>query len=69
MVDIGTGVRMARARARLTQEALCQEAGLCRATLSGIEHGANTTLETLSRIAYACSVPLSQLIAWGEVPR
>lgn len=61
--ELGRNVRAARARARLTQEALADEAGLERSQVSLIEREAgNPTLSTLCQLAGALGVTVAQLV-------
>ena len=68
--ELGRNVRAARARARLTQEALADLAALERSQISLIERElANPSLSTLCQLANALQVPISQLIATDSAAR
>jgi transcriptional regulator with XRE-family HTH domain len=51
-------LRRLRKRKRLTQDELSKLTGLNAVTISQVERGANTTTDTLSRIAEGLGVPL-----------
>lgn len=64
MVDVGTNIRVERARRNWTQATLVEQTGLSVSTVSQIEAGKQSpTLETLQRIADAFGVSLAALMA------
>lgn len=68
--ELGRNVRAARARARLTQEALADLADLERSQISLIEREiANPSLATLCQLANALGVTLAQLFAQDHIAR
>jgi len=68
--ELGRNVRAARARGRLTQEALADAAGLERSQVSLIEREAgNPTLSTLCQLAGALGVTVAQLLTEERVAR
>jgi transcriptional regulator with XRE-family HTH domain len=61
---LGRNVKQLRDARGLTQAQMAKIAGLPRATWANIESGTgNPTLSVLSRIAFACSVSLEELVA------
>src|SRR3954467_87461 len=64
---LGQWLQAARLRAHLTQQALCQKAGLSYSTLAKIERGAikSPSIFTIQAIAAALGVTLGELM--GEV--
>lgn len=67
-VDLGKLLQKARKKAGLTQQELCQKAGLSYSTLAKIERGAikAPSIFTIQSIAGALNTPLAQLV--GEPP-
>src|SRR6185436_8921710 len=61
---LGKKLQLARKRAGLTQQELCQKAGLSYSTLAKIERGAirSPSVFTVSSIAVATNTPLEQLL-------
>lgn len=61
---LGKKLQLARRRAGLTQQELCQKAGLSYSTLAKIERGAikSPSVFTVAAIASATSTPLEQLL-------
>lgn len=59
----GRNVRAARLEHGLTQEELAKLAGLHQSVISDLEHGRNTTLETVERVADALRVDRPALLA------
>lgn len=58
---IGTQVRLARSRARLTQEELAEQIDRTVETISNIERGAKMpNLETLDRLSQALNIPIRE---------
>ena len=69
-IELGKNVRAARARARMTQEALADGARLERSQVSLIEREAgNPTLSTLCQLAEALGVTVAQLMAEERTAR
>jgi transcriptional regulator with XRE-family HTH domain len=65
-VILGTNLREARQRARLSQVELAQRATLAQQVISLIEAGrANPTVQTLQRLADALGYPLADLLKTG----
>lgn len=63
---LAENVRIARAKSRLSQEALADAASLERSQISLIERElANPSLATLCQLADALEMPLPQLLARG----
>ena len=63
----GLAIREARSRAGVSQERLAELAGLDRTYVSGVERGSrNPTLDSMSRLAAALNLPLSELITRAE---
>ncbi len=63
----GLAIREARSQAGLSQERLSELAGLDRTYVSGVERGTrNPTLDSMSRLAAALNVRLSELIVRAE---
>jgi transcriptional regulator with XRE-family HTH domain len=66
VVILGTNLREARLRARLSQVELAQRATLAQQVISLIEAGrANPTVQTLQRLADALGYPLADLLKTG----
>lgn len=64
---LGSAIRTWRKRLGLTVEALAMRAGVSAGMLSQLERGiGNPALESLTRVAQALSVPLSQLLRAAE---
>lgn len=65
--DLGRKLQLARKRAGLTQQALCQKAGLSYSTLAKIERGAirSPSFITVANIASATGTPLEDLVDLG----
>ncbi|HSX45259.1 MAG TPA: HAD-IA family hydrolase [Candidatus Saccharimonadales bacterium] len=63
-VSLGRGLQNARKKAGLTQQQLCQKAGLSYSTLAKIERGAikSPSIFTIQSIASALGVSLSELM-------
>ncbi len=61
---LGKRLQLARKRAGLTQQALCQKAGLSYSTLAKIERGAirSPSVFTVAHIATATGTPLEELL-------
>ena len=61
---LGKRLQLARKRAGLTQQELCQKAGLSYSTLAKIERGAirSPSVFTVSAIAGATGTPLEDLL-------
>lgn len=65
--EVGLTIRKIRKKRRLSQEALSGLAGIARTHLTMIENGTKqANLETLSRIAQALDLRLSELIRMAE---
>lgn len=66
--DLGKKLQLARKRAGLTQQQLCQKAGLSYSTLAKIERGAirSPSVFTVASIASATGTPLADLIGSDE---
>ena len=63
LVEVGTRVRVARARPRMTQEELAARAGVSRVSLGSIERGRHpATVRTVRRLAAALSVSMGELL-------
>jgi transcriptional regulator with XRE-family HTH domain len=60
---VAESVRAARGRAGKSQQSLATEAGISLRTLSRIEGGETTTIDTLARIAAALGMTSSELLA------
>jgi len=58
-------IKEMREAANMTQEELCEKAGISRATLSGLENntGRNTSSHTLLAIANVFGVTISELFS------
>ncbi len=67
-VGLGKSLQRARQKAGITQQELCQKAGLSYSTLAKIERGAikSPSIFTIQRISQALGVDLNQLI--GVLP-
>src|SRR3982750_161545 len=67
-VDLGKQLQRARQTAGLTQQELCQKAGLSYSTLAKIERGAikSPSVFTVASIANATSTPLENLLELGQ---
>ncbi|OVE78482.1 hypothetical protein BVY00_02650 [bacterium G20] len=65
---LGKRLQLARKRAGLTQQQLCQKAGLSYSTLAKIERGAirSPSVFTVAGIAHATSTPLVDLLGTAE---
>jgi transcriptional regulator with XRE-family HTH domain len=62
--DIGKTIRTLREKLNLSQEAFADMAGLHRTYIGSLERGErNPSIETLSRVARALSVPLKDLFS------
>src|SRR5476651_1853846 len=61
---LGSRLQLARKRARLTQQQLCQKAGLSYSTLAKIERGAirSPSVFTVAAIAGATETPIEDLL-------
>lgn len=60
---LGIGVRLLRAKAKLTQEALANKCGMARTYLADIERGArNVSLSNVCRIAKSFGQPAHALL-------
>lgn len=67
LVALGQSVRHFRAARQLSQEGLGFAAGLDRTYVGGIERGErNPTFESLSKLARALDVELSQIVQRAE---
>ena len=66
---LGKRLQLARKRAGLTQQELCQKAGLSYSTLAKIERGAikAPSVFTVARIAIATGVPLETLLEMHSI--
>ncbi len=66
--DLGRRLQLARKRAGLTQQQLCQKAGLSYSTLAKIERGAirSPSVFTVAGIATATGTPLQELLGSPE---
>lgn len=66
--DLGRRLQLARKRAGLTQQQLCQKAGLSYSTLAKIERGAirSPSVFTVANIAGATGTPLEDLVGMAE---
>ncbi len=63
-------LRRLRAQRQLTQEDLCERAGISVDAVSRIENGNRTpTLETLQRLSRALGVRVVDLVGTGDLPR
>ena len=64
---LGRRLQLARKRAGLTQQQLCQKAGLSYSTLAKIERGAirSPSVFTVANIANATGTPLEDLVDFG----
>jgi transcriptional regulator with XRE-family HTH domain len=60
-MTVGERLREARRARGLTQQRLAEESGLNAITISEIERGANTTVQTLQRLAIALRVQVGSL--------
>src|SRR3954463_2795937 len=62
--ELGKRLQLARKRAGLTQQELCQKAGLSYSTLAKIERGAikSPSVFTVAAIASVTGVPLEELL-------
>ena len=66
-VRFGAVLKAWRARRRLTQEALAERSGLSYKFIGEVERGTgNPTIETVSRLAAALGVGVSELFTDGE---
>jgi transcriptional regulator with XRE-family HTH domain len=65
----GASIRKLRINQILSQAELAERAGLNTVTLSHIERGANTTVETLEKLAEALSVNVAELFDERAVHR
>ncbi len=67
---LGKKLQLARKRAGLTQQELCQKAGLSYSTLAKIERGAirSPSVFTVSAIAHATNTPLESLLDIPQTP-
>jgi transcriptional regulator with XRE-family HTH domain len=63
-VGLGKSLQLARQKAGITQQELCQRAGLSYSTLAKIERGAikSPSIFTIQRISQALGVDLNQLV-------
>lgn len=63
-VELGKKLQLARKRAGLTQQELCQKAGLSYSTLAKIERGAirSPSVFTVASIAAVAGIPLEELL-------
>jgi transcriptional regulator with XRE-family HTH domain len=67
--NLGAGVRAARRRAGLTQEALGQAIGKTPESISNIERGKQLPMiDTLAAMSAALGVPLSELFDLADQP-
>lgn len=66
--DLGKRLQLARKRAGLTQQQLCQKAGLSYSTLAKIERGAirSPSVFTVANIASATGTPLEDLLGSAQ---
>ncbi|MDJ0764929.1 MAG: helix-turn-helix transcriptional regulator [Myxococcota bacterium] len=63
-------IRRLRLQRGLTQENLCDRAGISVDAVSRIENGSRKpTLDTLDRIAQALDTSISELVSTGELPK
>ncbi len=69
-IALGQRLQLARKRAGLTQQQLCQKIGLGYSTLTKIERGAirSPSVFTVAAIAEATAVPLNELLGAGPIP-
>lgn len=66
LAQLGDGIRAARLKAGLSQEALADAAGIDRSHMSRIERGKrNVSFLNLCKIAEALGVPVSQIVELG----
>jgi putative hydrolase of the HAD superfamily len=67
---LGRRLQLARKRAGLTQQELCQKAGLSYSTLAKIERGAirSPSVFTVAAIAHATNTPLENLLDVPQAP-
>lgn len=64
--SIGSQLRLRRTQRGLSAAELARQAGISKATLSGLEAGrANPTVETLDAVAIALHIPLTDLLTHG----
>jgi len=67
LIALGAAIRRQREGKQLSQEELAKRCGIHRTYIGGVERGErNPTVKTLSRIASALEVPLSELIKIAE---
>lgn len=65
--NIGLAIRESRNSSNLSQEKLAELSGLHRTYVSDVERGSrNITLNSLSKIADALQIPLSELVKKAE---
>jgi len=69
MIIDGNRVRRQRARRKLTQQALAERAGVSQSTVSRIEQGYVSSIDSLSRVADALGVSIRSLIACSSRSR
>lgn len=69
-VGLGKSLQRARQAAGITQQELCQRAGLSYSTLAKIERGAikSPSIFTIQRISQALGVDLNQLVGTPTIP-
>lgn len=67
-VDLGRRLQMARKNAGITQQDLCQKAGLSYSTLAKIERGAikSPSIFTIEQIARVLNTSLDELVGFGS---
>jgi len=66
---IGSQLRRRRTQRGLSAAELARQAGISKATLSGLEAGrANPTVDTLDALAVALRIPLTDLLTHGTDP-
>ncbi len=72
MVDynaLGVRIRLARRRAKLTQEQLAEKAGISTSFMGHVERGSRIlSLETLVMLAKALGVTLDELVIGKDMP-
>lgn len=69
-IALGKRLQLARKRAGLTQQQLCQKIGMGYSTLTKIERGAikSPSVFTVAAIAEATAVPINELLGRGSIP-
>ena len=65
-MDVGKSIRIGLADKGWTQGRLCEEIGCNHSQITRIKQTGQVTTETLTKLANAFGVQVSEFIKWGE---